>query len=72
MATGNIVRNTRNGIRFSMTQGADKVLIANNRISAATEASIIGYDHADPVTGDLALPHAEIPAGVVISNNLVS
>ena len=72
MATGNIVRNTKNGIRFSMTRGADVVLIANNRISGATQASIIGYDHSNPATGDLGLPDAEIPAGLQISNNLVS
>ena len=72
MATGNIVRNTRNGIRFSMTAGADAVLIANNRISGASHASIIGYDHSDPATGDLALPDAAIPPGVIINSNLVS
>ena len=72
MATGNIVRQARNGITFSMTQGADVVLIANNRISGATGASIIGYDHANAVTGDLGLPGAEIPPGMLIRDNLVS
>jgi uncharacterized secreted repeat protein (TIGR03808 family) len=70
MATGNIVRNARNGIRFSMTKGADVVLIANNRISGAKENSIVGYDHWDAVTGDLALPDAEIPPGFQIRDNL--
>ena len=71
MATGNIVRNARLGIRFSMTRGADVVLIANNRISGAKYMAIAGFDHLDPVTGDLGLPGAEIPAGVQISGNLI-
>ena len=69
-ATGNIVRDARIGIRFSMTKGADVVLIANNRISGARELAIAGYDHSDPVTGDLSLPGAEIPAGIQIRDNL--
>jgi uncharacterized secreted repeat protein (TIGR03808 family) len=72
MATGNIVRNARNGITFSMTAGADVVLIANNRISGSTNAGIIGYDHWDAVTGDLGLPGAVIPPGITIKDNLVS
>ncbi len=70
MATGNIVRDARIGIRFSMTEGADKVLIANNRVTGAREVSIGGYDHDDPVTGDIA-KGAEVPAGMIIKDNLV-
>ncbi|MCB1434879.1 MAG: right-handed parallel beta-helix repeat-containing protein, partial [Alphaproteobacteria bacterium] len=70
-ATGNIVRNTPRGIVFSMSEGADEVLIANNRISGVQQA-IIGADHGTPVTDDLGKPGAEIPAGSVISANLVS
>ena len=70
MATGNLVRNARNGIRFSMTQGADVVLIANNRISGSAEKHIVGYDHWDAVTGDLSAPGAEMPPGVLIKDNL--
>ena len=72
MATGNMVRNARNGIKFSMNEGADVVLIANNRISGATAASIVGYDYRNAATGDLSLPNAEIPAGMMIKDNLVS
>ena len=67
-----MVRNAKNGIKFSMTGGADVVLIANNRISGASAASIVGYDFRDAVTGDLSLPNAEIPAGMMIKDNLVS
>ncbi len=72
MATGNIVRGARIGIRFSMTKGADVVMIANNRISGSKELSIAGYDHWDAVTGDLGLAGAEIPPGMLIKDNLVS
>lgn len=71
MATGNIVRDARIGIRFSVTEGADKVLIANNRIAGAREVAIGGYDHADAVTGDIARG-AEAPQGTVIRDNLVT
>lgn len=70
-ATGNLVRNTARGIVFSMTDGADGVLIANNRISGAT-VNIVGSDHGTAVTGDLGLPGAEIPPTVQISGNLTS
>ena len=72
MATGNIVRKAKNGIAFSMTAGADGVLITNNRISGVTGASIIGYDHWDAVTGDLGRAGAEIPSGMIIKDNLVN
>jgi uncharacterized secreted repeat protein (TIGR03808 family) len=71
MATGNIVRDARIGIRFSMTKGADVVLIADNRISGSKEMSIAGFDHLDAVTGDLGQPGAELPPGVQIRNNLI-
>lgn len=69
-AIGNIVRDARIGIRFSLTEGAGKVLIANNRISGSKESHIAGYDHGDAATGDLALPDAEIPEGSFIRDNL--
>ncbi len=72
MATGNIVRKAKNGITFSMTQGADVVMITGNRITGATGASIIGYDHRDAVTADLGLADADIPPGTLIKDNLVS
>jgi uncharacterized secreted repeat protein (TIGR03808 family) len=70
MATGNLVRDARIGIRFSMTEGADTVMIANNRISGSKEMAIAGFDHWDTKTSDLGLPDAEIPAGALIKDNL--
>ena len=70
-ATGNVVRNSKRGIVFSVSDGADGVLIANNRIAGATMA-IVGSDHGEARTGDLGLPGAEAPPGSVIAGNLVS
>ena len=67
-ATGNVLRNCATGISFSVAEGADAVLIANNRISGSTAASIIGTDHREPRTPDLGLPGAEIPRGVITGN----
>lgn len=70
-ATGNLIRNCRRGIVFSVTEGADAVQIANNRIAGARDGAIIGGDHGDAATGDLGAPGAEIPAGALISGNLI-
>lgn len=72
MATGNLVRNCGRGIAFSAVTGADGVLISSNRISGARQGSIVGTDHGTPVTPDLGLPGADVPAGVKIEGNLVS
>ena len=71
-ASGNVVRGAPKGIVFSVSEGADGVLIANNRISGASIASILGADYGKPVTGDLGLASAKMPPGVEISGNLVS
>lgn len=71
-ATGNLLRNCRRGIVFSVAAGAGPVLVANNRISGAADGSIIGVDHGEAATGDLSLPDAVPPPGSVISGNLVS
>lgn len=70
-ATGNVIRNTQRGIVFSVSEGADGVLIAHNRI-AGTATAILGADHGEPRTGDLGLPGGDIPAGTIITGNLVS
>lgn len=72
MATGNIVRDARIGIRFSTTKNADTVMIANNRISGSREMAIAGFDHWDATTGDLSANGADIPAGVLVKDNLVN
>ena len=71
-ASGNLLRNCRRGIVFSVTGGADAVQISNNRISGSTDGSIIGSDHGSPQTADLGVAGAEAPPGVMISGNLVN
>lgn len=68
-ATGNIVRNTRHGIRASVTEGAGRALITDNIITGARDFAIVGHDHGTIMTGELA-GGAAAPAHLVISNNL--
>jgi uncharacterized secreted repeat protein (TIGR03808 family) len=51
--TGNVVRQSGIGIAVSVVPGARAALIANNVISGSRLGSIVGMDHARPVTGDL-------------------
>ena len=71
-ATGNLIRNCRRGIVFSVSAGADAVQIANNRISGSRDGAIVGGDHGTDVTGDLGLAGAETPGGSQITGNLVN
>ena len=71
-ASANIIRNCAIGIAISAVPGAQSTLVANNLISGSTHGSILGMDHADPATGDLALKPEEIPAHLVLKDNLIS
>lgn len=71
-AGGNIIRNCPIGIAVSAVSGAQSALIANNLISRATRGAIIGMDHAEPSTGDLALKPDETPPHLILRNNLIS
>jgi uncharacterized secreted repeat protein (TIGR03808 family) len=68
--TGNIVKDTQNGIVFSAV-GPGPFIIANNIISGATVGAIFGKDHENPITTDLALPGAKVPAQASITGNMV-
>ena len=71
-ATGNVLRDCGVGITCSLADGARDGLIANNIISGARTAAIVGMNHHLPVTGDLALPGATVPAQLTITGNAVS
>lgn len=71
-AGGNIIRNCPIGIAVSAVAGAQSALIANNLISGATQGAILGMNHADPATGDLALRPDEAPSHLILRNNLIS
>jgi uncharacterized secreted repeat protein (TIGR03808 family) len=68
--TGNIVKDCANGIVFSAV-GPGPFVISNNIISGATAGAIFGKDHENPVTTDLALPNAKVPAQASITGNMV-
>jgi len=70
-ATGNTIRNCGRGIAFSVSEGAEPVMITGNRIIGARIASVQGMNHDEPVTGDLGLADSAIPAGSMIAGNLV-
>ncbi|MGI9463677.1 MAG: TIGR03808 family TAT-translocated repetitive protein, partial [Aestuariivirgaceae bacterium] len=60
-ATGNIIRRANIGIAAAVAAGPQNCLISNNIINDAGKAAIMGMDHANPVTGDLARPSAKAP-----------
>jgi uncharacterized secreted repeat protein (TIGR03808 family) len=68
-ATGNILKDCAQGIRFSAV-GPGPFLIANNLISGAKNGAILGMDHDKPVTSDLAVTGAKIPDMAQISGNI--
>ncbi len=70
-ATGNIARQCDIGIAASVTDGAGASLIANNVISEAGTAAIVGMDHSKVVTGDLARA-TSVPKHLTLTGNAVS
>jgi len=71
-ASANIIRNCAIGIAVSAVPGAQSALVANNLISGSTHGAIIGMNHAEPATGDLALKPDETPGHIILKSNLVT
>ncbi|MFT3989699.1 TIGR03808 family TAT-translocated repetitive protein [Aestuariivirga sp.] len=71
-ATSNLVRNCGRGITFSVSDGAEPVMITNNRIAGSKQAAIQGMDQKEPVGPDLAENGGIVPSKSVISGNLVT
>lgn len=71
-AGGNIIRNCPIGIAVSAVPGAQSALIANNLIAGSTQGAILGMNHAESATGDLALRPEEAPSHLILRNNLIS
>ncbi len=69
-ASGNILRRCRTGIAVSFARGAGTAVITGNLMEKSTRAAIRGFDHARPVTGELAAA-AQVPQRLVISANKV-
>jgi len=71
-ATSNLVRNCGRGITFSLSEGAEPVMITNNRIAGSKLAAIQGMDQKDPVGPDLAENGGIVPPRGMIAGNLVT
>lgn len=71
-ATGNVIRTCGIGVSVSVAAGAQDGLIANNLISGAKRGAILGMDHNEPATRDLASAGAKMPGTLTVSGNVVS
>jgi uncharacterized secreted repeat protein (TIGR03808 family) len=69
--TGNVIRNAFVGIGVSVTPGAGTALVDNNMISETPRGSVVGLDHARPITPDLSAEGAPRFAQVVVGMNAV-
>ncbi|MFM2422670.1 MAG: hypothetical protein RL291_1200 [Pseudomonadota bacterium] len=71
VATGNLIRRTKIGIAVTGDTSAGQCLIAQNMISGATDGAIRAMNHAQPITGDLALQGARPPGRISVQGNIV-
>jgi uncharacterized secreted repeat protein (TIGR03808 family) len=71
-AQGNLIRNCGKGITASVTKGAGPSFIANNVITGAETAAILGMDHLIAMTDDLGKLDAKIPDLIRLKDNIVS
>lgn len=71
-ATGNVIRNTGEGIAVSVVEGTGSAVISDNIIDKATRGGIIGHRWAEAVTGDLAAEGAQVFPGLTVERNRVS
>jgi uncharacterized secreted repeat protein (TIGR03808 family) len=69
--SANIVRSANYGITVSVVPGTGTSLIANNLISGARLAAIVGMEWKKPVTGDLAKAGADRYVELTINGNRV-
>jgi|FEC22Drversion2_1045045.scaffolds.fasta_scaffold00266_3 uncharacterized secreted repeat protein (TIGR03808 family) len=69
VATGNIARDCPIGFEVSVVQGVRSTVIANNLISGASRAAILGMRWEEPATGDLAQGGTEDYPELTIRDN---
>lgn len=72
VATGNIVRDCPIGFEVSVVEGIRSTLIADNLISGASRAAILGMRWEEAATGDLAQGGAEAYPELTIRDNRVT
>ncbi len=71
VASGNLVRDAPVGCGVSVVAGVGSAVITSN-IFDNTPLAIAGYEWLAQVTGDLTEAGADLPAGLVVSNNAVN
>ena len=69
--TGNVVRTAPIGVAVSVVPGAGNAVIADNRIAGTRRGAILGMDHLQVVTDDLARDGAARHAQLAIAGNRV-
>ena len=69
--TGNVVRTAPIGVAVSVVPGAGNAVIADNRIAGTRRGAILGMDHLQVVTDDLARDGAARQAQLAITGNRV-
>jgi uncharacterized secreted repeat protein (TIGR03808 family) len=67
----NVIRGGDYGIAVSVAPGAGATVIADNMISGARLAAVVGMEWKKPVTGDLAKDGAERYAQLPVAGNQV-
>ena len=67
---GNLVRDCGKGITASITEGAGPSYIANNVITGAKIAAILGMDRHTPMTDDLGKADAKVPDLIQLKDNI--
>ena len=67
----NVIRGTDYGVAVSVSPGAGAAVIADNMISSARLAAIVGMEWKKPVTGDLSIGGAEHYAQLSVVGNQV-
>ena len=70
-AQGNLIRNCGKGITASVTRGAGPSYLANNVITGAKIAAILGVDHLNVMTDDLGKTDAKVSDLIQLKDNIV-
>ena len=70
-AQGNLIRNCGKGITASVTKGAGPSYLANNVITGAKIAAILGMDHLVAMTDDLGKAGAKVPELIQLKDNVI-
>jgi uncharacterized secreted repeat protein (TIGR03808 family) len=71
-ATNNLVQGCGIGMTASLNKDAGAVLISSNTIVNSTHAAILGMDHNQVLTDDLAKPGAQSYGALTVRDNLIA